>query len=122
MSRYLFALQIKQDVSCGSLTCNDSSAALMVSHIIQCKILMAVSSFSSKKSTDQISAFEDTLCFSHTELIIKHCHKTHRTPFQIDYLCCRVAMDTFQLDCLNIIVQDWFRKTTNIIVPCQEIS
>lgn len=35
--RYLFALQIKQDVSFGRLTCNDTSAALMVSHIVQCK-------------------------------------------------------------------------------------
>lgn len=48
VSRYLFALQIKQDLSCGRLTCNDSSAALMVSHIIQCKFLAAVSSFSSR--------------------------------------------------------------------------
>ncbi len=33
--RYLFALQIKQDLSNGSLTCNDNSAALLVSHILQ---------------------------------------------------------------------------------------
>uniref|UniRef100_A0A4W6G071 FERM, ARHGEF and pleckstrin domain-containing protein 1 n=1 Tax=Lates calcarifer TaxID=8187 RepID=A0A4W6G071_LATCA len=38
LTRYLFALQIKQDLSCGRLTCNDSSAALMVSHIIQSEI------------------------------------------------------------------------------------
>lgn len=48
VSRYLFALQIKQDVSCGRLTCNDTSAALMVSHIIQCKFLGAGLSFSSR--------------------------------------------------------------------------
>lgn len=35
--RYLFALQIKQDLSNGSLTCHDNSAALLVSHILQCK-------------------------------------------------------------------------------------
>lgn len=35
--RYLFALQIKRDLACGHLICNDTSAALMVSHIIQCK-------------------------------------------------------------------------------------
>lgn len=39
--RYLFALQIKQDISSGRLTCNDTSAALMVSHIVQCKYLGA---------------------------------------------------------------------------------
>uniref|UniRef100_A0A8C2Z7E1 FERM domain-containing protein n=1 Tax=Cyclopterus lumpus TaxID=8103 RepID=A0A8C2Z7E1_CYCLU len=37
LTRYLFALQIKQDLSNGSLTCNDNSAALLVSHILQCK-------------------------------------------------------------------------------------
>ncbi|XP_023698321.2 FERM, ARHGEF and pleckstrin domain-containing protein 1-like isoform X2 [Paramormyrops kingsleyae] len=35
LTRYLFALQIKQDLASGRLVCNDSSAALLVSHIIQ---------------------------------------------------------------------------------------
>ncbi|XP_015218975.1 FERM, ARHGEF and pleckstrin domain-containing protein 1 isoform X2 [Lepisosteus oculatus] len=38
LTRYLFALQIKQDLATGRLTCNDSSAALLVSHIIQSEI------------------------------------------------------------------------------------
>ncbi|MEQ2194397.1 hypothetical protein XENOCAPTIV_028730 [Xenoophorus captivus] len=38
LPRYLFALQIKQDLYCGRLTCNGTSAALMVSHIIQSEI------------------------------------------------------------------------------------
>ncbi|MEQ2220770.1 hypothetical protein ILYODFUR_008868 [Ilyodon furcidens] len=38
LTRYLFALQIKQDLCCGRLTCNGTSAALMVSHIIQSEI------------------------------------------------------------------------------------
>uniref|UniRef100_A0A671LEC8 FERM domain-containing protein n=1 Tax=Sinocyclocheilus anshuiensis TaxID=1608454 RepID=A0A671LEC8_9TELE len=38
LTRYLFALQIKQDLSNGSLTCNDNSAALLVSHILQAEI------------------------------------------------------------------------------------
>uniref|UniRef100_A0A672LCL2 FERM, ARH/RhoGEF and pleckstrin domain protein 1 n=1 Tax=Sinocyclocheilus grahami TaxID=75366 RepID=A0A672LCL2_SINGR len=37
LTRYLFALQIKHDLACGRLTCNESSAALLVSHIVQCK-------------------------------------------------------------------------------------
>lgn len=37
-TRYLFALQIKHDLACGRLTCNDSSAALLVSHIVQSEI------------------------------------------------------------------------------------
>ncbi|XP_030636646.1 FERM, ARHGEF and pleckstrin domain-containing protein 1 isoform X3 [Chanos chanos] len=38
LTRYLFALQIKHDLACGRLTCNDSSAALLVSHIVQSEI------------------------------------------------------------------------------------
>uniref|UniRef100_A0A3Q2DM53 FERM, ARHGEF and pleckstrin domain-containing protein 1 n=1 Tax=Cyprinodon variegatus TaxID=28743 RepID=A0A3Q2DM53_CYPVA len=49
LTRYLFALQIKQDLSCGRLTCNDTSAALMVSHIIQ----------------SEIGDFDDSHCRSH---------------------------------------------------------
>ncbi|KAM4731411.1 FERM, ARHGEF and pleckstrin domain-containing protein 1-like isoform 2-T2 [Anableps anableps] len=49
LTRYLFALQIKQDLSCGRLTCNDTSAALMVSHIIQ----------------SEIGDFDESYCRSH---------------------------------------------------------
>lgn len=49
LTRYLFALQIKQDLTCGRLTCNDTSASLMVSHIIQ----------------SEIGDFEESLCRSH---------------------------------------------------------
>ncbi|KAL4648213.1 hypothetical protein GN956_G6562 [Arapaima gigas] len=38
LTRYLFALQVKQDLSTGSLTCNDNSAALLVSHILQSEL------------------------------------------------------------------------------------
>ncbi|KAM3857519.1 uncharacterized protein ACN63O_018551 [Diretmus argenteus] len=38
LTRYLFALQIKQDLCNGSLTCNDNSAALLVSHILQSEL------------------------------------------------------------------------------------
>uniref|UniRef100_W5NA99 FERM domain containing 7 n=1 Tax=Lepisosteus oculatus TaxID=7918 RepID=W5NA99_LEPOC len=38
LTRYLFALQIKQDLANGSLTCNDNSAALLVSHILQSEV------------------------------------------------------------------------------------
>ncbi|XP_077435749.1 FERM, ARHGEF and pleckstrin domain-containing protein 1-like isoform X2 [Vanacampus margaritifer] len=49
LTRYLFALQIKQDLSSGRLTCNDTSAALMVSHIMQ----------------SEIGDFEESQCRSH---------------------------------------------------------
>ncbi|XP_038841584.1 FERM, ARHGEF and pleckstrin domain-containing protein 1-like, partial [Salvelinus namaycush] len=38
LTRYLFALQIKHDLACGRLTCSDTSAALLVSHIVQSEI------------------------------------------------------------------------------------
>ncbi|XP_061143944.1 FERM, ARHGEF and pleckstrin domain-containing protein 1 isoform X1 [Syngnathus typhle] len=49
LTRYLFALQIKRDLSNGCLTCNDTSAALMVSHILQ----------------SEIGDFEESQCRSH---------------------------------------------------------
>uniref|UniRef100_A0A8C9F3E1 FERM domain-containing protein n=1 Tax=Pavo cristatus TaxID=9049 RepID=A0A8C9F3E1_PAVCR len=36
-TEYLFALQVKQDLAQGRLTCNDTSTALLISHIVQCK-------------------------------------------------------------------------------------
>ncbi|XP_028840295.1 FERM domain-containing protein 7-like [Denticeps clupeoides] len=38
LTRYLFALQVKQDLSNGSLTCNDNSAVLLVSYLLQAEI------------------------------------------------------------------------------------
>uniref|UniRef100_A0A8C2JCT5 FERM, ARHGEF and pleckstrin domain-containing protein 1 n=1 Tax=Cyprinus carpio TaxID=7962 RepID=A0A8C2JCT5_CYPCA len=38
LTRYLFALQVRQDLASGRLTCSDPSAALLVSHIIQSEI------------------------------------------------------------------------------------
>ncbi|XP_074550759.1 FERM, ARHGEF and pleckstrin domain-containing protein 1 isoform X2 [Halichoeres trimaculatus] len=89
LTRYLFALQIKQDVSCGRLTCNDSSAALMVSHIIQ----------------SEIGDFEESYCRSHLlnnnyipdqmPLIDKimefHSKNVGHTPAESDYQLLEVA-------------------------------
>ncbi|XP_056411606.1 FERM, ARHGEF and pleckstrin domain-containing protein 1 isoform X5 [Hyla sarda] len=38
LTRYLFALQVKQDLAQGRLTCNESSSALLISHIVQSEI------------------------------------------------------------------------------------
>ncbi|XP_069558731.1 FERM, ARHGEF and pleckstrin domain-containing protein 1-like isoform X2 [Brachyistius frenatus] len=89
LTRYLFALQIKQDLSCGCLTCNDSSAALMVSHIIQ----------------SEIGDFEESQCRSHLlnnnympdqmPLIDKimefHSKNIGQTPAESDYQLLEVA-------------------------------
>ena len=37
-TRYLFGLQIKRDLAMGQLQCNDNTAALMASYIVQGKI------------------------------------------------------------------------------------
>ncbi|XP_029967253.1 FERM, ARHGEF and pleckstrin domain-containing protein 1 isoform X2 [Salarias fasciatus] len=89
LTRYLFALQIKQDLSCGRLTCNDSSAAMMVSHIIQ----------------SEIGDFEESQCRSHLlnnnyipdqmPLIDKimefHSKNVGQTPAESDYQLLEVA-------------------------------
>ncbi|XP_059417467.1 FERM, ARHGEF and pleckstrin domain-containing protein 1 isoform X2 [Carassius carassius] len=49
LTRYLFALQVRQDLASRRLTCNDPSAALLVSHIIQ----------------SEIGDFEETQCRQH---------------------------------------------------------
>nr|XP_061816226.1 FERM domain-containing protein 7 [Nerophis lumbriciformis] len=54
LTRYLFALQVKRDLSTGSLTCNDNSAALLVSHILQ----------------SELGDYDDEL--DHQQLAIKH--------------------------------------------------
>lgn len=36
-SRYLFTLQLKKDLAVGRLPCSENSAALLVSHLLQCK-------------------------------------------------------------------------------------
>ena len=36
-TRYLFSLQIKRDLASGQLQCNDNTAALMASYIVQGK-------------------------------------------------------------------------------------
>ncbi|XP_039861670.1 FERM, ARHGEF and pleckstrin domain-containing protein 1-like isoform X1 [Simochromis diagramma] len=89
LTRYLFALQIKQDLFCGRLTCNDTSAALMVSYIIQ----------------SEIGDFEESQCRSHLlnnnyipdqmPLIDKimefHSKNIGQTPAESDYHLLEVA-------------------------------
>uniref|UniRef100_A0A8C1YAH8 FERM, ARHGEF and pleckstrin domain-containing protein 1 n=1 Tax=Cyprinus carpio TaxID=7962 RepID=A0A8C1YAH8_CYPCA len=69
--RYLFALQVRQDLASGRLTCSDASASLLVSHIIQ----------------SEIGDFEETQ-FSQT----KHFGNLHgQTPAESDYRLLEVA-------------------------------
>ncbi|XP_051993179.1 FERM, ARHGEF and pleckstrin domain-containing protein 1-like isoform X3 [Xyrauchen texanus] len=89
LTRYLFALQIKQDLACGRLTCNDSSAALLVSHIVQ----------------SEIGDFEEVQCKQHLlnnkyipdqdtlmDKIMEY-HRKHggQTPAESDYQLLEIA-------------------------------
>ncbi|XP_008401376.1 FERM, RhoGEF and pleckstrin domain-containing protein 1-like isoform X6 [Poecilia reticulata] len=89
LTRYLFALQIKRDLACGRLICNDTSAALMVSHIIQ----------------SEIGDFDETQSWQHLlhnkylpdqdairDKIID-CHRQHvgQTPAESDYQLLEIA-------------------------------
>ncbi|XP_077430231.1 FERM, ARHGEF and pleckstrin domain-containing protein 1-like isoform X2 [Vanacampus margaritifer] len=89
LTQYLFALQIKRDLACGNLICNDSSAALMVSHIIQ----------------SEIGDFDETQSWQHLlhnkylpdqDAIrdkITDCHRKHvgQTPAESDYQLLEIA-------------------------------
>ncbi|KAK2856998.1 hypothetical protein Q5P01_005733 [Channa striata] len=89
LTRYLFALQIKRDLACGLLICNDTSAALMVSHIIQ----------------SEIGDFDETQSWQHLlhnkylpdqDAIrdkITDCHRKHvgQTPAESDYQLLEIA-------------------------------
>ncbi|XP_072304759.1 FERM, ARHGEF and pleckstrin domain-containing protein 1-like isoform X2 [Eucyclogobius newberryi] len=89
LTRYLFALQVKRDLACGHLVCNDTSAALMVSHIIQ----------------SEIGDFDETQSWQHLlhnkylpdqDAIrdkIMECHRKHtgQTPAESDYQLLEIA-------------------------------
>uniref|UniRef100_A0A3Q1K3M6 FERM, ARHGEF and pleckstrin domain-containing protein 1 n=1 Tax=Anabas testudineus TaxID=64144 RepID=A0A3Q1K3M6_ANATE len=87
LTRYLFALQIKRDLACGHLICNDTSAALMVSHIIQ----------------SEIGDFDETQSWQHLlhnkylpdqDAIrdkITDCHRNGQTPAESDYQLLEIA-------------------------------
>ncbi|XP_017547790.1 FERM, ARHGEF and pleckstrin domain-containing protein 1 [Pygocentrus nattereri] len=89
LTRYLFALQIRQDLASGRLTCTDSSAALLVSHIIQ----------------SEVGDFEEAQCRQHLlnnnyipdqmalmDKIMEFHHKhVGQTPAESDYQLLEVA-------------------------------
>ncbi|XP_075994071.1 FERM, ARHGEF and pleckstrin domain-containing protein 1-like [Genypterus blacodes] len=89
LTRYLFALQIKHDLACGRLICNDTSAALMVSHIIQSEI----------GDYDETQSWQHLL---HNKYLpdqdairdkITDCHRKHvgQTPAVSDYQLLEIA-------------------------------
>ncbi|XP_045071121.1 FERM, ARHGEF and pleckstrin domain-containing protein 1-like isoform X1 [Coregonus clupeaformis] len=90
LTRYLFALQIKHDLACGRLTCNDTSAALLVSHIVQSEIgdFDEVQSFQHLLHNKYIPD-QDALMDKITEYHHKH---VGQTPAESDYQLLEIAL------------------------------
>ncbi|KAJ8003351.1 hypothetical protein DPEC_G00147440 [Dallia pectoralis] len=89
LTRYLFALQIKHDLACGRLTCNDTSSALMVSHIVQSEI----------GDFDEVQSFQHLLHNKYMpdqdvlmdKITGNHCKHVGQTPAESDYQLLEIA-------------------------------
>uniref|UniRef100_A0ACB8FJE9 Uncharacterized protein n=1 Tax=Sphaerodactylus townsendi TaxID=933632 RepID=A0ACB8FJE9_9SAUR len=89
LTRYLFALQVKQDLEKGRLTCNDTSAALLISHIVQSEIgdfdeTVDREHLAKNKYIPQQEALEDK---------IMEFHRNHigQTPAESDFQLLEIA-------------------------------
>ncbi|XP_060612049.2 FERM domain-containing protein 7 isoform X1 [Anolis sagrei] len=82
LTRYLFTLQIKKDLACGSLPCSDNSLALMVSHLLQ-STLGDFHEETDWKHLETHKYFANQDCL--TDKIMRY-HKKHRgkTPGESD--------------------------------------
>ncbi|XP_025005938.2 FERM, ARHGEF and pleckstrin domain-containing protein 1 isoform X1 [Gallus gallus] len=89
LTRYLFALQVKQDLAQGRLTCNDTSTALLISHIVQSEIgdfdeTIDREHLAKNKYIPQQDALEDKIMEFHR----KH---TGQTPAESDFQLLEIA-------------------------------
>ncbi|XP_055492649.1 FERM, ARHGEF and pleckstrin domain-containing protein 1 [Leucoraja erinacea] len=89
LTRYLFALQIKQDLASGRMTCNDTSAALLASHIIQSEI----GDFDEAVFSEHLSKHKYVPQQEALEEKIKELHRGHvgQTPATSDYQLLEIA-------------------------------
>ncbi|XP_005992351.1 FERM, ARHGEF and pleckstrin domain-containing protein 1 [Latimeria chalumnae] len=89
LTRYLFALQVKQDLGSNRLICNDSSAALLVSHIVQSEIgdydeALDREHLRNNKYIPQQGALED-------KIIEFHRRHVGQTPAESDFQLLEIA-------------------------------
>lgn len=89
LTRYLFALQVKQDLAQGRLTCNDTSAALLISHIVQSEIgdfdeALDREHLAKNKYVPQQDALED-------KIVEFHHNHIGQTPAESDFQLLEVA-------------------------------
>ncbi|XP_062049987.1 FERM, ARHGEF and pleckstrin domain-containing protein 1 isoform X4 [Lepus europaeus] len=89
LTRYLFALQVKQDLAQGRLTCNDTSAALLISHIVQSEIgdfdeVLDREHLAKNKYIPQQDALED-------KIVEFHHNHIGQTPAESDFQLLEIA-------------------------------
>ncbi|KAM9610207.1 FERM, ARHGEF and pleckstrin domain-containing protein 1 isoform 8-T8 [Trichechus inunguis] len=89
LTRYLFALQLKQDLAQGRLTCNDTSAALLISHIVQSEIgdfdeALDREHLAKNKYIPQQDALED-------KIVEFHHNHIGQTPAESDFQLLEIA-------------------------------
>uniref|UniRef100_A0A2K5DF09 FERM, ARHGEF and pleckstrin domain-containing protein 1 n=1 Tax=Aotus nancymaae TaxID=37293 RepID=A0A2K5DF09_AOTNA len=89
LRRYLFALQVKQDLAQGRLTCNDTSAALLISHIVQSEIgdfdeTLDREHLAKNKYIPQQDALED-------KIVEFHHNHIGQTPAESDFQLLEIA-------------------------------
>ncbi|XP_062959001.1 FERM, ARHGEF and pleckstrin domain-containing protein 1 isoform X2 [Cynocephalus volans] len=89
LTRYLFALQVKQDLARGRLTCNDTSAALLISHIVQSEIgdfdeALDREHLAKNKYIPQQDALED-------KIVEFHHNHIGQTPAESDFQLLEIA-------------------------------
>ncbi|XP_032133410.1 FERM, ARHGEF and pleckstrin domain-containing protein 1 isoform X1 [Sapajus apella] len=89
LTRYLFALQVKQDLAQGRLTCNDTSAALLISHIVQSEIgdfdeTLDREHLAKNKYIPQQDALED-------KIVEFHHNHIGQTPAESDFQLLEIA-------------------------------
>ncbi|XP_053419550.1 FERM, ARHGEF and pleckstrin domain-containing protein 1 isoform X2 [Nycticebus coucang] len=89
LTRYLFALQVKQDLAQGRLTCNDTSTALLISHIVQSEIgdfdeALDREHLAKNKYIPQQDALED-------KIVEFHHNHIGQTPAESDFQLLEIA-------------------------------
>ncbi|XP_058526500.1 FERM, ARHGEF and pleckstrin domain-containing protein 1 [Ochotona princeps] len=89
LTRYLFALQVKQDLAQGRLTCNDTSTALLISHIVQSEIgdfdeALDREHLAKNKYVPQQDALED-------KIVEFHHNHVGQTPAESDFQLLEIA-------------------------------
>ncbi|MGH0162142.1 UNVERIFIED_CONTAM: hypothetical protein FKN15_042217 [Acipenser sinensis] len=108
LTRYLFALQIRQDLANGGLPCNDNSAALMVSHILQSE----VGDFDEELDIQQLECKQYIPNQEYLDNKIMRFHQKHSLCTSHYLLYCTVSQSTWLYKLLLLLN----RESYNIVI------